>query len=167
MNMSNRKKVILSIFAGLFVALSLHAAVTGSITLSGSQGGILAITAVGNAAATSLDLTSAQTDLVVGTVTEFSNKVAGYSVTISSANAAGTTALLKSGTTPDSLPYTIKYGGVAVTFVAGVAPAVTHVTTKSLLAGTPKAITVTFDGTLANLAEGTYTDTLTFTIISP
>ena len=171
MNMSRLKRIFVGLIIGLVLAAGLSAApsATGSITLSGTQGNILSIPAVTGGAATTLALTTAVSNLVIGTVTELSNDTAGYKVTISSANALAklsNTASLTSTTTPDFLPYTIEYGGTAVTFASGVGPVITSASTKTPLAGIVRNITVSFDGTAANLSSGFYSDTLTFTIIA-
>jgi len=153
------------------VSPALFAANTGTITLTGSEPVILQITVTSAPAASVLALNTLVTNLVVGTVTELSNKRAGYTVTLGSANAlagASATPTLISPQTTDFLAYTIQYGGVAVVFPAGGAPAVvSSVSAKTSATGTVNSVTISFDGTSKFLNESAaYTDTLTFTIIS-
>jgi len=168
MKLSMKKKVIFGIIAGLCFALSLNAATTGTLSLTGTQPAILSITVTANPAASSLALSTNVTNLQVGSIVEQSNDTAGYTVTISSANAQAlpsAVAFFKSATTTDTLPYTIQYGGAAVTFLATGAPViVSNTTTKTVAAGTTNLVTVSFSGANANLGQATYTDTLTFTI---
>ena len=159
--------LVLALFA---LALSLAAATSGSISLSGATPVILDITVTAEAAASSLPLNTTVTDLKVGTVVERSNKKAGYTVTISSANAQSSGSLspsLRSAQTSDFLPYSIKYGGVSVNFNAGgTAALVSSVTGKTAAAGTSNTVTISFDGSSKFLDEAPYSDTLTFTIIA-
>jgi hypothetical protein len=169
MNKYTTKRSILAVLIGLALTLSLHAATTGTLTLTGNQPAILQITVTASSAASTLAVNSAVVDLLVGTIVEQSNDTAGYTVTISSANAkaaSASTATLLGTTGGDVLPYTIKYGGVAVVFVNGADAVVSNVTSKTVAAGSTKTVTISFDGTNANLGQSVYTDTLTFTIIA-
>jgi hypothetical protein len=174
MNISITTRRLIGTIAGLALALGLHAATTGSITLSGTQPAILSITATANAAATSLAVNTNVTNLLVGTIVEQSNDSAGYTVTLTSANAAatqGTSAFLKSAKAgnADTLPYTLQYGTVTpvtVVFLSTGISTVSNVTAKTTGAGTSNNLTVSFSGLTANLAQDIYTDTLTFTIIA-
>jgi hypothetical protein len=168
-NMLKSKKVVLGVLTGLLLALGLHAATTGTLTLSGSQPAILQITVTANAAAGTLTVNSAVVDLLVGTIVEQSNDTAGYTVTLSSANGkagSATTATLKGTPGGDLLPYSIKYGGVAVVFHNGEDVVVSNVSSKTVAAGSTKTVTISFDGTNANLGQAVYTDSLTFAIIA-
>jgi hypothetical protein len=168
--MKNMRKSALAIFAGLCFSLSLHAATTGTLLLTGTEPAILTITVTTNPAAVSLALNTNVTNLLVGTVTEQSNDTAGYTVTLSSANALAlpsAVAFLKSTTTADTLPYTIQYSGAAVTFPGtGAAATISNVTAKTGASGITNNITVSFSGASANLGAAIYTDTLTFSIIA-
>ena len=120
--------------------------------------------------ASNLPLNTTVNNLKVGTVVELSNDNAGYSVTLSSANASitgSTTATFRSAQVADFLPYTIQYGGAAVTFPPGGAAAtVSSLSAKTSAAGSVKIVTISFDGASAFLNNAVYSDTLTFTIIA-
>ena len=164
------KKKALGVLIGLFLSMNLQAATTGTIALSGSEPAILEITVTSEQAASNLPLNTSVTDLKVGTVVERSNKKAGYTITLGSANAlaaATVTASLRSTETVDFLPYSIKYGGNPVAFQSsGGAAVVTTVTSKTSAAGSVKNLTITFDGASAFLDQAVYSDVLTFTIIA-
>lgn len=164
------RKSALAAIAGLCAALSLHAATSGTLLLTGTEPAILTITVTTNPAAGSLALNTNVTNLLVGTVTEQSNDTAGYTVTLSSANALALPApfaFLKSATTRDTLPYAIQYGGAAVNFLGtGAAATISNVTSKTTATGTTNNITISFSGASANLGAAIYTDTLTFSIIA-
>ena len=82
-------KKVLSIISVMFISVSLSfAATTGSLLISGTVPEILEVTVLAAAGSTSLDLTQNVTDMHIGDVVERSNVVAGYTVTVSSANAA-------------------------------------------------------------------------------
>ena len=122
MNIKIKKNVFLS--AGIVLAsiIGMTAASSGTIALSGSEPGILEITVTAEPQASNLPLNTTVVDLKVGTVTERSNKKAGYTVTLGSANALVSGAAgpsFMSSSTADFLPYSLKYGGKAVTFSAG------------------------------------------------
>jgi len=155
---------------GLSFTFSLNAATSGIILLSGSQPGILEITVSSEPSATSLPLTTTATDLKVGTVVERSNKKDGYKIMLGSANAESAqsaTPSFTSTTTGDVLPYSIKYGGAAVTFIGGAPAMVSDVAAKTVnKEGDPKEVTVSFDGASAHLTEAIYSDTLTFSIMA-
>jgi hypothetical protein len=173
-NISIVTRRAIGVIAGLCLSLALYAATTGSISLSGTQPAILSITATANAAATSLAVNTNVTNLLVGTVVEQSNDSAGYTVTLTSANAAtaqGTSAFLKStkAGNADTLPYTLQYGTttpVTVVFLSTGVATVSNVTAKTGSAGTSNNLTLSFSGLTANLAQDVYVDTLTFTIIA-
>ncbi len=146
---------------------------SGSIVLQGSVPQILEVTVTSTGDASSLDLSATvTTPLKVGTVVEKSNKKAGYTVTLESANAVSTgvnSAYFKS-TDPsntDTLDYTIYYDGSEVTLSGGSA-VVSDVSTKTDAGGSSKDVEITYDGASAFMYEDNYEDnyedTLTFTI---
>ena len=162
-------RTILAILVLLLVATGgAFAQLSGSIVLTGVVPEILSVTVASEAIAANLDLTATVTDLKIGTVTEFSNKLAGYTLTLDSANAvaAGSAIATFEGAdigNSDSMAYTITYGGAAVTLVAGVAT-VTDIVAKTAAAGNANDVDISYDGAAAFLYEDTYSDTLTFTI---
>ncbi len=144
------------------------AATTGTLTLQGTVPGILEIAVTPTAAASALDLTVNVTNLLVATVNERSNRKAGYTVSLSSANAlaaSANAAFLKSADALnlDTLAYTLSYDGVPVALAAGVAQ-VSDVSAKTPAAGTDKNLTISYNGAASFLNADGYADTLTFTI---
>lgn len=170
MNIRMRKYFIFGTCIVLACIIGMTAATSGTISLSGSEPGILEITVTSEPQASSLPLNTTVVDLKVGTVTERSNKKAGYTVTLGSSSAleAGATGpSFRSSSTTDFLPYSLKYGGKAVAFSAGGAAAlVSSVSAKTSAAGIVNVVSVSFNGAGAFLDEAIYTDTLTFTIIA-
>ena len=164
------KRIIVSLMILAAIAGVASAATTGSIVLSGTVTSILSITVTSSGAGSGLDLTTDQSNVNVGTVVEYSNLVVGYTVKITSANAkaAGVNDARfegADGANPDTLDYTVSYGGVPVTFSAGVAT-VTDSTGKTPLAGSSNDVLISFSGSGANLRADSYGDTLTFDIAS-
>jgi hypothetical protein len=156
---------------GVLVALAIVAmagvpaiaATTGSLALSGTAPQVLDITVTGVSGYAALALSTDVIDQEIASVVEKSNSKTGYTVVLSSANVESDVLSLNSAATGEKLVYTLKYNRAAVSFSSGSATLTTSAT-KTLKAGTTKAMTISFSGADANLAEGTYTDTLTFTI---
>jgi len=164
------KKVVVLMASAIMMAAGgfAFASPNASIAISGNVPAILEISVAAEPAASNLPLTTSVSDLPVATVTERSNKKAGYSVQLESANAVAAASAIPTFTsseTPDSLAYSIKYGGNAVTFQSGIAM-VSDVSAKTDASGTQRAVTLSFDGANSFLDESTYGDTLTFTIIA-
>ena len=141
---------------------------SGTLTLQGSVPGILQITVTPEAGASALDLSLDASNVAVATVVERSNKKAGYTVTLESANAAAGSAAEAyfSHTDPaveSSLEYSITYGGTAVTLTNGAA-VISDVSGKTDALGSAKTVAVSYNGASDFPYEGTYTDILTFTI---
>ena len=162
-------RTILMILVIMLVAAGgLFAQLAGQIVLTGTVPEILNITVTPEPIAATLDLTATVNDLKIGTVTEFSNKLAGYTLTLESASAvaAGSAIATFEGvdvSNTDTMAYTIKYGGAAVTLVSGSA-VVSDTTTKTAGTGAANDVAISYDGAAAFLYEDSYTDTLTFTI---
>lgn len=140
---------------------------SGTLTLIGSVAKkvTIDITPVGDYQ--TLNLMNDLTDYQVASVNEFSNVRAGYTVSLQSATAAAgslTNPVFDGGNGDDTLEYTIKYNGSPVTFDAGAEATITDVDDKTPLAGVDKALTISYSGTTVNIYDGTYEDTLTFTI---
>ena len=120
MTNKNSKIILIVVTLVLLASAGVFAQTTGTLTLTGSVPSILEITVTPAAAATGLDLTANEPGVTVGTVVERSNKKAGYTMSVSSANATatgGADAFFKSGDAgnADTLNYSITYGGTAVT----------------------------------------------------
>jgi hypothetical protein len=160
--------IVLTAILALFAAPALSAATSGTLVLQGSVPGILEITVNAVAGASALDLSANAADVLVASVVERSNKKAGYTVSLESANAvaaAGSSATFKSTdpTNADTLAYTISYGAAPVSLVAGLA-LVSDVSTKTAGTGTSREVRISYSGAGSFLFEGSYRDTLTFTI---
>lgn len=140
---------------------------TASIILAGNVAKKVTIDVTGIGDYGNLNLMDRVNDLAVATVNEFSNVKAGYTVSLqsSSANASGlTNPVFVGGEGDDTLEYTITYDGTAVAFNGGAAATITDASDKTALAGIDKSLNISYDGTVVNIYEGTYSDTLTFTI---
>lgn len=151
-------KLILSLF---LLSFSTFAATSGTLILSGIIPSIRSITVTPNSVASSLDLSTTQTDLKVATVNEKSNSLLGYKVTITSANLGN----LKRSGGSEVVPYTLKYGGsnAPITSVSG-----HSVTNLSFPVNVNKDLEVSYTGVVPEATiEGTYSDTLTLTISAP
>ena len=151
--------VILVMLAGTVSVAS--AETVGTLTLQGNVPGIFQITVTPEAGAGSLDVGLA-------TVVERSNKKAGYTVTLESFNAVAGSASAAYFANIDpavvsNLEYSISYGGNAVTLSNGAA-VISDVVGKTDAAGSSKVVTISYNGASDFPYEGTYSDTLTFTI---
>lgn len=159
-------KLVFGVVVMAAVALPGFSATTGTLVLQGTVPGILEITVSALPAASSLALETTQANLAVANVTERSNRKAGYTVTLQSANAgAGNAFFFKSADAAnlDTLAYTLAYDGSPVSLVAGTA-LITDASAKTPAAGVVKSLAVSFNGAASYLNEDSYADTLTFTI---
>jgi hypothetical protein len=154
--------------AVLFVLLACSPAfanTSGTLVLQGTVPGILDISVSAASISAALDL-SVTSSFVVASVTERSNKKAGYTVSLSSQNATSTGSggpFLKGSdaTNTDVLNYALAYNGDPVVLSAGSA-IISDVSTKTPAAGSVKPLQISYAGDF--LFEDTYSDTLTFTI---
>lgn len=162
------RKIVAILVIGLIAVSTLFSATTGTVTLVGTVPGILEISIVEESVASSLDLTADEPDLLIASITERSNKKAGYTVTLESENAVEDSSgqahfdSSDSGNT-DTLNYSMTYGGAVVSLASGSA-VVTDQTTKTSGTGDIKELRVSYSGSSVFLYEDTYEDTLTFTI---
>ncbi|WP_290730469.1 fimbrial protein [Halobacteriovorax sp. JY17] len=152
-----RKLLIASTLS--ILTLSSFAAPQGTLLLQGSIGQVLSLTVEAEAGVNnSLDLTSSESDLKVGTVTEQTNSNTGYKILIRSANAGQ----LKNGSL-DQVDYTLKYDGTAVSL----SQSDTEVKNESTggVYNHASDVEISYTGQpAASLTQGTYSDTVTFTI---
>ena len=109
--------------------------------------------------ASSLDLATSQTDLVVASVNEKSNSNSGYKVTISSINLSK----LKRTGGSDVLAYTMKYNGTVVALAGAAGTTITNSAATAVNLNKDVAISYTGIAT-ESMVEGTYSDTVTFSI---
>jgi hypothetical protein len=137
------------------------AATSDTLTLSGTIGATVSVSVAADPNASSLDLETTQSDLLVGVVTENSNAANGYKIRARSANASQ----IKHSTASDNVPYTMKYaGGGAITLTVSDQDVKTQSTGGSY-SGVTSNVTVSYTGASAGtLTAGTYSDTITFTI---
>ena len=146
--------------AGVFAQAS-QLTDSGSIILTGSVAKRVFITITGVGNYDSLDLMTDVTDLEIATVNEKSNVKAGYTVKLSSLNSSK----FATADSSDVLDYNLSYDGAAVTF-AGTEAVITDASdrTGSTASGVNKSLAISYAGTAVNIYDGTYSDTLTFTI---
>jgi hypothetical protein len=149
----------------LAIALPSLAATTGTISLSGSVGGVCDVTVTQPTGNNSLAITTKVTNQTIATFVEKCNKASGYTLTLSSANNSVLKGSLAGNT--DTLPYSLVYGttiatATAVSLSAGSA-VITDASAKTASTGVTKILAISFDGT-SFLNEDSYSDTLTFTI---
>lgn len=136
-------------------------ATTGNITLSGTVPAVTSISIAPVAGYNILDLTATQTNTPVANVTEANNTALGYTVTLSSGNSG----LLKNGAL-GTLAYTCKYNGNSAA-LSSTPVVVTTTSSQNNVVHTVKSLTISYTGISSdNLMQGTYSDTLTFTIIA-
>jgi hypothetical protein len=136
---------------------------TGSVILTGSVPKKVRITVTPLNNYDALELDADVSDLAVARVNERSNVFAGYTVKVASTNASAGTPRFTGGAGSDFLEYTLKYDGTAVTF-SGAEATITDATTRTSGSGVDKDLAISYNGSAANIYEGTYSDTLTFTI---
>lgn len=150
----------------LFATTTAFASTTGTVTIQGSIPAVRSIEVQGQGSYNALDLTGNTTNsnYLVANVREKSNATTGYKVTLASANAGN----LKHATSNDKLAYTATYNGTAVTLATNPIN-VTTVTSQTAVVNTVKAFRISYTAAAApeELLQGTYADTLTFTIAAP
>ena len=161
--------VLAFVFSTVFAVGTVSAATEGTLVLQGTVPGVLEITVTPETGHDALDLSVNAADVKVATVLERSNKKAGYTVTLQSSNAttdSASTGMFKNTdpSYPDyTLGYSINYGGSAVSFTNGSA-VVADESSKTTGTGTSRDVSISYNGADDFPYEGTYTDTLTFTI---
>ena len=162
LNKETKRAALIVLGIGLvFILASLlsstsFAATSGSIVLNAVVPQLVSVTVTPTN--NPLTLSLAGVNVLIGTVLESSNSVAGYTVKLSSLNAGS----LKNGTL-GSHPYTLQYN--AVTAALTVAPVtITNQGAQTSVVNFTKNVTVSFAG--ANDMQGTYSDTLTFSIVA-
>ncbi|MDA9072648.1 fimbrial protein, partial [bacterium] len=141
------------------LSINLGAATSGNLLLRGLVTAETAILITPEASAVTLDLSASPTNLKVATSNEKSNSASGYTISVSSVN----NGFLANGVV-DSLAYELSYGGsgFATPTTAGAI-----VKTQSLAGvyNVDSDVNIRYTGKAnAAMAQGTYEDTLTFTI---
>jgi hypothetical protein len=149
-------KVLLGL-AILSLTNATFAATTGTLLLQGVVAQKISVAVVAEPGASTLDLSTSQTDLAVASVNEVSNAKNGYKMTITSANFGN----LKRTDGTDALSYSLKYNGAAVALGSAAGTTITNSSPSAV--STNKSVTISYTGA-ETLVEGTYADTVTFTI---
>lgn len=152
------RRLILALIITTFSS-STFAATTGTLLLQGIVAQKISLSVTPETAASSLDLAASQTDLVVASVNEKSNSKTGYKVTITSANLSK----LKRTDGPELFAYTMKYDGSAVSLTTAAGTTITDSAANAV--NLNKSVSISYTGVAEELmVEGTYNDTVTFTI---
>jgi spore coat protein U-like protein len=155
------------IIAGVFMLSSgpVSAGQSAGLALSAGVAAYCDVTVTETGA--SINLTNDYTDLEIASITEDCNHMAGYTVTITSANGiaessnSGMMGHADSAIT-DNIPYTVKYDDAALSFVNGVATGARSASGK--VSGYVSRVTISFlSGEDAE--PGSYGDTLDVTVI--
>ena len=152
-------KMALALVAVLGLSTGAQAATTGTLNLSGTILSLVSIVVTANSSASNLDLTSNQTDLLVGTVSESSNALLGYRIKAKSTNGSK----LKHTAAADAVNYTIKYGTGASTTLTTVDQVAKTQSTAGVYNNVVSNVTLSYTGS-ATLTAGSYSDGITFTI---
>lgn len=154
----SKLKTTLAVLATIAVSTSAMAATTGTLILKGTVPQELSIEVEAEAVAAALPLDTTQTDTLVAVVTEKSNSNTGYNVSISSDNSGE---LVHETVSSSSIAYTLKYDGSAIDLSSGD----NFVHSFPTGASNDRDIEISYTGVPhADLVEGDYTDTVTFTI---
>ncbi|MDP3176864.1 MAG: hypothetical protein Q8M76_03100 [Spirochaetaceae bacterium] len=166
--MTNSRKSSIVAIVALFAlaALPSFAATTGTIALTGSVTGITEISVDLTGATSSFDLTATASDVLIGTLTERSNRPLGYTVTLASAK--GWKFASPDAGMDDSVPFSLKYGvagSEAALTLSGSPVTITSASNKTSAAGVAKRLLISYTGGFYE-ESATYSDTLTFTIIA-
>ena len=150
-------KVLLLTLASVLTTTA-FAATSGTLLLKGTVPRIINLTVTAETLAANLPLDTTQNNSKVATVNEQSNSNTGYKVTISSANAGK---LVHSTVSSSSVPYTIRYNSQSLNLASS--QSVTYSSAASVNAN--RNVDISYTGVpFENLIEGTYQDTVTFTI---
>lgn len=156
---------LLAVTLSAATGLAAYGQQTASLTLSGTVNRTVAVTVTPQNNYSSLDLVNGETEKTVAIINERSNDKAGYTVTLASIGAGSTgQAQLQAATpgNPDTIPYTLKYGGVNVSLVQGKAT-LTTAGGRTSNAGTNNGLAVSIPPSSGVNAD-TYADTLQLTI---
>ena len=151
-------KKLIALSAAL-TTLGTYAATTGTLLLQGTVAEELAIVVTAETGHDSLDLSASPTDQKVASVNEVSNSNTGYTISMKSTNGG----LLKNGSL-DQLAYQLSYGAGSM-----VSPTTSDqvVKTQSTVGvyNVDSDVDISYTGKpAAQMVEGTYSDTVTFTI---
>ena len=152
------RKLLITSALSVFTLTS-FAATQGTLLLQGTISQVLSLSVQAEAGVNNaLDLTNTESDLKVAEVTEQTNSNTGYKILVKTANAGK----LKNGSL-GQVSYTMKYDGSAVALAS------TDTQAKSVATGgvynNTSDVEISYTGqSAASLTQGTYSDTVTFTI---
>lgn len=154
------KRVVGSLGAvGVGVVLGAGHVQGQSLTLTGTVAQSCNLTITPSGSYNSLNLTTAQSDLTIGTSGENCNDGKGYKVTIGTRNGTST-GLLKGTSYSQTFAYGVNYGSTTTLTFAGSTATATNTNAPGF---TTYTVGVTY-ATPTRLTADTYTDTLTFTM---
>ncbi|OUR95472.1 hypothetical protein A9Q84_16700 [Halobacteriovorax marinus] len=153
------KKLITMAAASVLLATPVMAAPQGTLLLQGSIGQVLSLDVSAETGVNDqLDLTTTTTDLKVASVNEVSNSNTGYKIFIRTANGGS----LKNGSL-DQVTYTMDYDGAPVTL--SINDQIAKTVVNGGVYNHDSDVEISYNGTpAASLTQGTYSDTVTFTI---
>ena len=158
---------IAAVAAVVLMAAGAQAATSVSLTVGGNVAMVCEVTDFVAANATTLDLTNTSSAQNVGSATYKCNDPAGFSRTITSANAG----LLKrtgGGAGENNIPYLFDHGGTNGLTVSPLQLTTAHLDSMSgstaFAAGVTGNIDVTIQAPSGPLLAGAYTDTITISI---
>ena len=154
------RKFLITTTALALMTTSAFAATQGTLLLQGSIGQVLSLSVSPvSGANNALDLVNGESDKKVASVNEETNSNTGYKILVRTANAG----VLKNGTL-DSVSYTMSYDGSPVTLSNSDQVAKNVSTGGVYNHDSDVEVSLTGSGSAALLTQGTYSDTVTFTI---
>ncbi len=152
------KKLICALSVSLLTTAA-FAGTTANLLLTGTVPKKLDISI--DQTSVSLDLTATRSNFGIANVREKSNSNTGYKVTIQSSNLGA----LKRVSGTETFSYSLRYGGSNLTSQSSLGGDTIVMTTSPGVHNIVKPLEISYTGVLAeDMVEGTYEDTLTFTI---
>ncbi len=152
------KTIITAIYL-LTLSTETFSATTGTLLLQAINPRRVSIEVTPVAVASSLDLTTTQTNLKVATIVEKSNSKTGYKVTVTSANLGK----LKRENGAEVFTYTMKLDGSNVNLNTAAGTVFTR--TQTMPVTVSRNLTISYAGkSVETMIEGTYSDTVTLDI---
>jgi hypothetical protein len=161
----NGKWLVLSIVLATVAFASFADSPPVFLTIGGTVNRTVSVTVTPQNNYNSLDLANGETEKLVAIVNERSNDKAGYSVTLTSTGAGSTSqAILQPATpgNPDTISYTLKYGGTPVILNQG-SCTLAGAGGRTSSAGTNNLLKVNIPAAVGVAADA-YSDTLKLTI---
>jgi hypothetical protein len=140
----------------------LHCSASGSLALSGTVATRCALIVSALEEATSLNISSGESNALIANVTEQTNNLAGYQVTVSSTNNGK---LVNAAAPSQGVAYQIAYDGGALVSPTTAAKQIKNSGALTGAANHVSPVRVTI-APQPNVLAGNYTDTLTFELAS-